>query len=403
MLKIRVERALARVLAIFLLLPVCLVVQAQQNENIKDLVSQASKECRTAKMLRRSDLDEAQNHFKSYVSLLNQAIAIQPDLLDNPDPDTRRVLDFCNVVKSDLDRAVALPLFERGLRECGEARVLITNAAFDEAREKYKLYREYKEGALVISKSVLQVHENSYEVRLCDRLGDDIAQAEAEYQKQLRQAAQAETRDAFQDVLDGLSQADRQCRGARDLINDKDSYNSQTIAQVEGLTKDAEKIRQAAVAERDKLLAEGKKPGQAVNSKLTSALAAVEECQGAIPSGLARVKATLVAKSNASSAGGTGGGNKSQVNQDFRQIVGAPAEYPRRALRRNVEGYVVVSFTVTKTGDVADAKVVEANPEGYFEDSVIEAVDKYKFQPRIVNGSPVDTTGVSRKVVFKLQ
>lgn len=402
MLKIRVEKNPARVLAVFLLLPVCLIGHAQQNEEIKELVSQASKECRTAKILRRSNLDEAQNHFKAYVTLLNQAIAVQPDLLDNPDADTRRVLDFCNVVKSDLDRAVALPLFERGLRECGEARVLITNAAFDEAREKYKLYREYKEGALVISQSVLDVHENSFEVRLCDRLGEDIAQAEAEYQKQLRQAALTETRDAFQDVLDGLAQADRQCRGARDLINDKDSYNSQTIVQVEGLAKEAEKIRQAAVAERDKLLAEGKKPGQAINAKITAALTGVEECQGAIPSGVARVRATLVAKSSSSSAG-TAGGNKSQVNQDFRQIVGAPAEYPRRALRRSVEGYVVVSFTVTKTGDVADIQVTEADPQGYFEDSVMEAVEKYKFQPRIVNGNPVDAKGVSRKVVFKLQ
>lgn len=402
MLKITVERTPARVFAIFLLLPVCLAGHTQQNEEVKELVSQASKECRTAKILRRSDLTEAQNHFKAYVALLNQAIVIQPDLLDNPDSDTRRVLDFCNVVKSDLDRAVALPLFERGLRECGEARVLITNAAFDEARDKYKLYREYKEGALVISESVLDVHENSYEVRLCDRLGDDIAQAEAEYQKQLRQSALTEKQDAFQDVLNSLAQADRQCRGARDLINDKDSYNSQTIAQVEGLANEAKKISEAAVLERDKLLAAGKIPSSTVSTKINAALTGVEECQGAIPTGIARVKATLVAKLNAGGAAG-GGSKPSQVNQELRQIVGAPADYPRRALRRSVEGFVVVSFTVTKSGDVVDIQVDEADPQGYFEESVIEAVEKYKFQPRIVNGSPVETKGISRRIVFKLQ
>lgn len=400
MLKIPVERNQIRILAIFLLLPVCLVGYAQQKGEVKELVRQASKECRTAKMLRRSNLDEAQNHFKAYVELLNQAIAIQPDLLDNPDIDTQRVLDFCNVVKSDLDRAVALPLFERGIRECGEARVLIANAAFDEARDKYRLYREYKEGALIISDSVLQVHENSYEIHLCDRLGEDIAQAEAEYQKQLRREALAEKQDAFQDILNSLAQADRQCRGARDLINDKDSYNSQTIAQIEGLASEAEKIREAAILERDKLLAEGKKPDQAVSTKISATLTGVEECQGAIPSGIARVKATLVAKSNTSVATET---KSTQVNRDIRQIVGAPADYPRRALRRGVEGHVTVSFTVTKTGDVADIQVVEADPQGYFEESVIEAVEKYKFQPRIVNGNTVDTKEVSRRVVFKLQ
>jgi TonB family protein len=401
MLKFPVDKNPARIIAIFLLLPVCLTGQAQQNEEIGELVKQASKECRTAKMLRRSNLEEAQNHFKTYVELLNRAIAIKPNLLDSPDSDTQRVLDFCNIVKSDLDRAVALPLFERGLRECGEARVLITNAAFDEAREKYKLYREYKEGALVISDSVLQVHENSYEIHLCDRLEEDIAQAEAEYQKQLRQAVLTEKQDAFQDVLNSLAQADRQCRGARDLINDKDSYNSQTIAQVEALANEAAKIRDAAVLERDKLLAGGQNPSQPMSAKITAALTGIGECQGAIPSGVARVKATLVAKASAGGAGGTS--KSSQINQEIRQIVGAPAEYPRRALRRSVEGFVVVSFTVTKSGDVTDIQIVEANPQGYFEDAVTEAVEKYKFQPRIVNGNPVDTKGISRRVVFKLQ
>ncbi|HEX7027351.1 MAG TPA: energy transducer TonB [Gammaproteobacteria bacterium] len=402
MLKIPVDKNPARVIAIFLLLPICLAGQAQQSEEIKDLVRQASKECREAKLQRRSNLQQAQDHFKAYVELLNRAIAIQPDLLDNPDSDTQRVLDFCNVVKSDLDRAVALPLFERGIRECGEARVLISNAAFDEAREKYKLYREYKEGALVISDSVLQVHENSYEIHLCDRLGEDIAQAEAEYQKQLRQAAVADRQDAFQDVLDSLAQADRQCRGARDLINDKDSYNTQTIAQVEALAGEAAKIRDAAVLQRDKLLAGGQNPSQSVSTRISAALTGIQECQGAIPSGLARVKATLVAKSNAAGSGAAGS-KASQVNQEIRQIVGAPADYPRRALRRNIEGSVLVSFTVTKSGDVTDIQVVEADPAGYFEESVIEAVEKYKFQPRIVNGNPVETQGVSRRVVFKLQ
>lgn len=402
MLKILVERTPAKVFMVLVLLSAYLSGYAQQNEAVKELVKQASKECRTAKMLRRSDLDEARNHFKAYVELLNQAITVQPNLLDNPDSDTQRVLDFCNVVKTDLDRAVALPLFERGIRECGEARVLISNAAFDEAREKHRLYREYKEGALVISESVLDVHENSYEIRLCDRLEEDIAQAEAEYQKQLRQEALAERQDAFQDILDSLGQADRQCRGARDLINDKDSYNTQTIAQVESLAAEAEKIHRAAVLERDKLIAEGKKPNQAVSTKISAALTGIQECQGAIPSGVARVKATLVAKSNTGSLA-AGNTKSNQVNQDIRQIVGAPAEYPRRALRRNTEGFVVVSFTVTKAGDVTDVQVVEADPQGYFEESVIEAVEKYKFQPRLVNGSPVEAKGISRRVVFKLQ
>lgn len=377
----------------------CCPVYSQTGQDLDSIIKQASKECRNAKILRRSDLSQAQTSFKEYVKLLNQAIAIKPNLLDNPDVNTQRVLDFCNVVKSDLDRAEALPLFERGIRECGEARVLISNAAFDEARDKYRLYREYKEGALVISESVLDVYENSYEIRLCDRLSDDIAKAEDDYRKQLK-AATAEQEDVYKPVLDKLTQADRQCRGAQNLVDDKDSYNLQTVTQVESLAKDSVTLRDAALAGRDKLAAQGKNPSDAIAAKISSALVGIRECQGAIPGNIARIKAALVAKSKSTASSGN---SKQKINQDYRQIVGAPTEYPRRALKRNIEGHVTVKFDVTKTGDVANIEIVESEPQGYFEDAVIEAVEKYKFQPRIVNGDSVDTKGIVKRLVFKLQ
>jgi tol-pal system protein YbgF len=109
--------------AIAILFSAAVGAQEDQDEKIKALIRDASKECRTAKLLRRDNLKEAQQHFKQYVTILNEALKIKADLLDAPDPGTQRVLEFCNVVKNDLDRAKALPLFEQGLRECSEARV----------------------------------------------------------------------------------------------------------------------------------------------------------------------------------------------------------------------------------------------------------------------------------------
>lgn len=368
-----------------------------QNDAVKPLIREASRECRTAKMLRRDDLPQAQEHFRKYVELLNKAIAIEPNLLSSKDPAITQVLDFCNVVKNDLDRAEALPLFERGIRECGEARVLISNAAFDEARQKYQRYREYKDGALAISESVLDVYANSYEIRLCDRLEADIKQAEAEYRGQLKLTA-AEAESAFKGVLDGLSQSDRQCRGAQNLINDKDSYGTQTVAQVQSLAAEAEKLKQDALAQRRQLLAEGKNLDATTGKKIDTVLGGLEECLGSIAGGVSRVQATLAARKTAS-----GSAAKSNVNSPLRQIVGAPASYPPRAVRRNIEGFVMVKFTVTKTGDVDAIQITQSEPAGVFDESVMAAVKKYKFQPRIVNGEPVDTKEVERKVVFKLE
>jgi protein TonB len=290
-------------------------------------------------------------------------------------------------------------MFERGLRECSEARVLISNAAFDEARQKYQHYQEDKAAALAISQSVLDVYENSYEIRLCDRLETDIKQAESEYKGQLQISAK-DGESVFKGVLDGLSQSDRQCRGAENLINDKDSYGSQTVAQIQSLAAEAEKLKQEALAQRRQLLAQGKQQDAVTAKKIDTVLGGLEECQSSVTGGITRVQATLAARK-------TTGGAAAEiaVNTPLRQIVGAPANYPQKAIRRNIEGFVTVKFTVTKAGEVDEnsIQITQAEPADIFNDSVIAAVKKYKFQPRVVNGVAVDTKDVEKKVVFKLQ
>ncbi|MBN1378609.1 MAG: energy transducer TonB [Gammaproteobacteria bacterium] len=374
-------------------------VFAQASGDLQTLIRQASKECRAAKTLRRSDLGAAKDHFRQYRQLINQARSIKPDLLDAPDTATERVLNFCFNVKRDLDRAEALPLFEQGLRECAEARIMISNAAFDDAEAKYRVYREQKEGALAISDSVLDVYENSYEVRLCDRLGDDIAQAKADYQRQLHETA-GEAQNVFADVVKSLRQSDRQCRGAQNLVNDVDSYNSQTVTQITNLSKEANKVRVAALAQRDALLTQGKPIDAATEQRIEALVTGINECEGSIPAAIKRVQATLAART---ASGGSESSKGEAANREYRQIVGAPANYPRRAIQRNIEGEVVAQFTITKTGDVTDIEIISENPEGWFDKAVTEAVSKYKFQPRMRNGQPVDAKGIQRKIVFKLR
>ena len=82
-------------------------------------------------------------------------------------------------------------------------------------------------------------------------------------------------------------------------------------------------------------------------------------------------------------------------------IVVAPV-YPIRAARRNLEGYVLVEFTVTRTGNVKDVVVLESsNP--LFERPAIVAVSKFKYKPRVVDGEPVEVTGVTNKINFAVE
>lgn len=88
---------------------------------------------------------------------------------------------------------------------------------------------------------------------------------------------------------------------------------------------------------------------------------------------------------------------------DLLPIVKVQPIYPRRALSRGIEGYVILEFTVTKNGSVRDPVVVEANPTRIFNSAAIKAAMKFKYKPRIVDGEAVEVAGVQNKLTFNIE
>jgi protein TonB len=82
-------------------------------------------------------------------------------------------------------------------------------------------------------------------------------------------------------------------------------------------------------------------------------------------------------------------------------LVNIQPTYPTRAAQRGIEGWAQVSFTVTETGGVRDVIVVDAEPAGMFDQSSIRAAERFRFQPRVVNGQPVEVPNV--QYVFRYQ
>ncbi|WP_018982791.1 energy transducer TonB [Salinimonas chungwhensis] len=87
---------------------------------------------------------------------------------------------------------------------------------------------------------------------------------------------------------------------------------------------------------------------------------------------------------------------------EYLPIVKVSPVYPRRALQRGIEGFVIVEFTVSKQGAVRDPIVVEANPEGIFEQAAIDAAMKFKYKPRVVNGEATAVSGVQNRITFQI-
>lgn len=89
-------------------------------------------------------------------------------------------------------------------------------------------------------------------------------------------------------------------------------------------------------------------------------------------------------------------------------------EYPREALPRGFEGWVIVEVEVTSEGRVESPKVVDScvrlqgtsdcksHRADLFNKAAISAAKGFLYIPSFVDGRPVPTIGVQNKVQFKL-
>lgn len=66
--------------------------------------------------------------------------------------------------------------------------------------------------------------------------------------------------------------------------------------------------------------------------------------------------------------------------------------YPRDALRRGIEGYVLMEVAIDETGAVSGLSVIDSFGGPSFESAAREAMRRWKFRPKVVDGKAVPTT-----------
>lgn len=111
------------------------------------------------------------------------------------------------------------------------------------------------------------------------------------------------------------------------------------------------------------------------------------------------------------------GGGFGISDGEYLPIVKVQPQYPRRALSRGMSGWVIVEFTVTELGTVANPMVVENcgwiknarnpgecfdSPNSVFDTAATKAAIKFKYKPKVIDGNPVATAGVQNKITFEL-
>ena len=100
---------------------------------------------------------------------------------------------------------------------------------------------------------------------------------------------------------------------------------------------------------------------------------------------------------------------------DYIPLFKVQPIYPRRAKERNMEGYVIVAFTITESGTIEEPYVIEgmcrsaANREGsfrectMFDSSAIRAASKLVYEPALLYGVPMSIIEYQHKFTFELE
>ena len=126
---------------------------------------------------------------------------------------------------------------------------------------------------------------------------------------------------------------------------------------------------------------------------------------------LKSLSAGLVSEGN----GGSGGMNITQgeaqatkliestegQSRSARAIEVVSPTYPQSAQARGIEGWVILEVLISERGEVVEAKVLSAEPQGLFEQVAIEAIKKWTFESGLQEGKAV-TSRIKQKVNFEL-
>ena len=71
-----------------------------------------------------------------------------------------------------------------------------------------------------------------------------------------------------------------------------------------------------------------------------------------------------------------------------------PTAYPPTALRMGIESVVVVRIVIDASGQVTDIQFMQTHPA--FTRAVRQAIERWRFRPRLVNGRAVSVYTVVR-------
>ena len=92
-----------------------------------------------------------------------------------------------------------------------------------------------------------------------------------------------------------------------------------------------------------------------------------------------------------------------QPDQDARPVVRVNPKYPMDALRNGVQGWVKLAFDISEIGQVINVKVVDSEPKRVFDKAAKQALRKWKYRAKSVDGKQVKQQNFTVQLDFNME
>lgn len=87
---------------------------------------------------------------------------------------------------------------------------------------------------------------------------------------------------------------------------------------------------------------------------------------------------------------------------DARPVIRIDPKYPMKAARNGIEGWVRLSFSIDKLGQVFNIKILDSKPKKIFDKAAKRALKKWKYQAKTVAGETVVQNQLSVQLDFNM-
>ncbi len=91
-----------------------------------------------------------------------------------------------------------------------------------------------------------------------------------------------------------------------------------------------------------------------------------------------------------------------EIEHNAIRVVATPPKYPEQQAKEGVEGWVLVEFDISPDGTVQNAEVIESTPARVFDQSALSAVQRWKYEPKLVGGKPAYEYGVRQQIKYEV-